>query len=144
MNAEFVVADSFHGFCFSLIFNKPFFAVINRARGSSRFDTLSKLMGVEDRLIENFTDLNSITKEKALNIDYEKINARMSQEITRSKEWLHNALFSDREIKQLSSEILNGKDLYLQKKAIKSLHDKITELEKELEAISKSINSNTK
>ena len=136
MNAEFVIADSFHGFCFSLIFNKPFYAVVNRTRGSSRFDTLSKLLGVEDRLIESFSDAVK-NREETLQVDYTVINERMQKEIIRSKQWLHNALFSERKHKNISTEILNGKELYMQKKTIKSLSEKIAELEKRLESLTK-------
>lgn len=52
-DAEFVVTDSFHGTVFALIFEKPFIAIANHDRGSARFESLLRLVGMEDRLIFN-------------------------------------------------------------------------------------------
>lgn len=38
--SEFVITDSYHGFVFSIIFNKPFLLIKNKFRGTSRFDSL--------------------------------------------------------------------------------------------------------
>ena len=50
-DAEFVITDSFHACVFSIIFNKPFFAVGNPGRGLSRFKSLLAMFGLDDRLI---------------------------------------------------------------------------------------------
>ena len=47
LNAQCVVTDSFHGVAFSLIFGKPFVAIVNNHGGCSRFDTLIKTFGLE-------------------------------------------------------------------------------------------------
>ena len=47
LNAQCVVTDSFHGVAFSLIFGKPFVAIVNSSAGCSRFDTLIKLFNLE-------------------------------------------------------------------------------------------------
>ena len=47
LNAQCVVTDSFHGVAFSLIFGKPFVAIVNNHGGCSRFDTLIKLFDLE-------------------------------------------------------------------------------------------------
>lgn len=54
--ADFVVTDSFHGCVFSIIFGKPFVAITNNRRGSSRFHSLFKLLGLEDHLISDIHD----------------------------------------------------------------------------------------
>ena len=56
-NAEFVVTDSFHGCIFSIIFEKPFVALINKKRGAARFYSLLNLFGCENRLITNKLDV---------------------------------------------------------------------------------------
>uniref|UniRef100_UPI004056B907 polysaccharide pyruvyl transferase family protein n=1 Tax=Alistipes sp. TaxID=1872444 RepID=UPI004056B907 len=61
-DAQYVITDSFHGSVFSIIFNKPFIALGNRARGMSRFNSLLKIFGLKDRLID-------YTKNKALPLD---------------------------------------------------------------------------
>ena len=51
-NASMICSDSFHCIVFSIIFNKPFIAYARQGRGnnmSSRFDTLLKKFGFENR-----------------------------------------------------------------------------------------------
>lgn len=72
MDAEFVVCDSFHGMVFSIIFNKPFIVIANPKRGLSRFSSLLKLYGLENRIMSEFG--NNITVIDK-NIDWETINA---------------------------------------------------------------------
>ena len=75
-DADFVVTDSFHGTVFAIIFNKPFICIGNRERGLSRFTSLLKIFGLENRLVfspEEFSD-------KLLeDIDYEKVNSIKKQ-----------------------------------------------------------------
>lgn len=70
-DANFVVTDSFHGTVFSIIFNKPFICIANEERGLSRFTSLLKIFGLEDRLIFSPDEFS----ENLLNtVDYEKVN----------------------------------------------------------------------
>jgi hypothetical protein len=72
LKADFVIADSFHGIVFSIIFNKNFIAIGNKERGLSRFKSLLKLFSLEDRLVEEEGELpENLLFDK---IDYEKIN----------------------------------------------------------------------
>lgn len=71
-DASFVITDSFHGTVFSIIFNKPFVCIANKERGLSRFTSLLKIFGLEDRLIFSSQDLSEKIFE---NIDYDKLNA---------------------------------------------------------------------
>ena len=50
-DAEFVVTDSFHACVFSILFGKQFLVVGNESRGLSRFNSLLKMFGLEDRLV---------------------------------------------------------------------------------------------
>lgn len=52
MDAEMTIVDSFHGMVFSIIFNKPFWAIGNASRGMSRFTSLLKMFHLEDRLLD--------------------------------------------------------------------------------------------
>lgn len=75
-DADFVVTDSFHGTVFAIIFNKPFICIGNRERGLSRFTSLLKIFGLENRLIfspEDFSD------ELLEDIDYGKVNSVKKQ-----------------------------------------------------------------
>lgn len=60
MDAEMTIVDSFHGMVFSIIFNKPFWAIGNVSRGMSRFTSLLKMFHLEDRLLgaDNLDDVD--------------------------------------------------------------------------------------
>ena len=60
MDAEYVITDSFHGCVFSIIFNKPFWAIGNIGRGMARFTSLLAMFGLEDRML---TDLCGIEED---------------------------------------------------------------------------------
>ena len=67
-DADYIVTDSFHGSIFSIIFQKPFNAIINSKRGENRFRSLLSLFDLEDRLISE--DIDSFSTE---DIDWSKI-----------------------------------------------------------------------
>lgn len=77
-DAEFVITDSFHACVFSIIFNKPFFAVGNAGRGLSRFKSLLGMFGLADRLLppgaEHVTDsqLDAVIRWEDVNLKLEK------------------------------------------------------------------------
>lgn len=74
LKADFIIADSFHGIVFSILFNKNFIAIGNRDRGLARFKSLLKLFNLEDRLIEEEEEKlpENLLFDK---IDYEKVNS---------------------------------------------------------------------
>jgi polysaccharide pyruvyl transferase WcaK-like protein len=59
-NSKAVITDSFHGTLFSIIFEKPFIAYLNKKRGSIRFLSLIKTFNLSQRIIgqENFEKVN--------------------------------------------------------------------------------------
>lgn len=78
-NADFVVTDSFHGCVFSIIFGKPFIAILNVARGSARFFSLLQMLDLSERLLDEATlnktestmaKVDSLIKNE---MDFEKI-----------------------------------------------------------------------
>ena len=71
MQADTVITDSFHACAFSIIFNKPFVVLGNKNRGMSRFTSLLKLFGLEDRLVESMDEI-----EKLGEIDWTQVNAK--------------------------------------------------------------------
>lgn len=46
-DAKFVYTDSYHGFLFSVIFEKPYYVSINVNRGASRFLSVTEMLGIE-------------------------------------------------------------------------------------------------
>ena len=57
--AKFVVTDSFHGTCMSIVFRKPFVVFGNEERGLNRFLSLLRLFGMENRLIVKSSEFNN-------------------------------------------------------------------------------------
>ena len=55
-----VCTDSFHGMVFSIIFRRSFVVSINHQEGSARFTSLLKLLHLENRIVDNNTDLSSL------------------------------------------------------------------------------------
>lgn len=88
-DAKFVVADSFHGIVFSILFNVPFLAIGNKERGLTRFTSLLRMFKLEDRLITDLTDFDAdefLKKE----VDWEKVNKILEGERKKAKEFLIN------------------------------------------------------
>ena len=56
-DAELVVTDSFHACVFSILFMKPFVVVANVDRGASRFTSLLKMFGLENRMVSSVEDI---------------------------------------------------------------------------------------
>ena len=94
INAKFIITDSFHGTCFSLIFNKQFISIKNRNR--KRFDTLQELFKnhvpflpiydhVKDAQVENINNTD---------IDYTNINIILNECCAKSNYLLKQALAS--------------------------------------------------
>lgn len=93
INSDMVIADSFHGICMAIIMKKNFIAISNAKRGNERFFSVLKLVGLENRLIDNSEQLN---KRSALwsDINYNSVYEHLNIERERSLKWLKDAVFS--------------------------------------------------
>lgn len=60
MYANYIVTDSYHGFVFSLIFNKPVKVICNIHGGTSRFKSLQESFGIKDL---DCIDWDSVNKQ---------------------------------------------------------------------------------
>ena len=58
-DSSFVITDSFHGCVFSIIFHKPFVAIINNHRGAARFISLANMFDLHNHLLFNIKDYDS-------------------------------------------------------------------------------------
>lgn len=86
-NSEYVVTDSYHGTCFSIIFKKRFTAFV--ARQSDRFETFAEF-GLDDRVFGTVPDLPD---EKALAaVDFTKADTLLCEMRKKSLDYLKNAL----------------------------------------------------
>lgn len=93
-NADFVFTDSFHGCIFSSIFESNFvlfkrFSDNDKDSENSRVYTLTKLLGVEERLIDA-SNIDLIDKLKP--IDFNNVKNVIELQSNKSKKWLLNIL----------------------------------------------------
>ncbi len=89
-NADYVVTDSFHGVCFSILFRKEFACLVNKQRGKSRFDTLFGLLGLEDRAFDELDDLLDSDLSKVIN--YAPVFDKIDNDVEFSSKWLKREL----------------------------------------------------
>lgn len=73
MDANMVITDSYHGLVFSLIFNKPFWIIVNKGRGEARFNSILNLFDLKSRIID-LKNWNHIDWKEP--IDWSKINGK--------------------------------------------------------------------
>lgn len=75
-NSKFIVTDSFHGMVFAIIFEKDFIVVLNEERGTERFLSLLKQLGLEQHAIDSSQQHNLISNLK--NIDYYAVSTKLN------------------------------------------------------------------
>lgn len=90
-NAEYVLTDSYHGLCFSIIFHKNFICFGNVKRGMSRFETLLSITELSEHLLMDLK-LENIDHLLSVRIDYEMVERKLESERVRSLKWLKDAL----------------------------------------------------
>ena len=76
-DADFVITDSFHGTVFSILNQKPFLSLVNKSRGASRFESLLKKIGLQDRLIYDINDVKELNLKKE--IDYASVLLKLNE-----------------------------------------------------------------
>jgi hypothetical protein len=87
MDAEMVITDSFHGCVFAILFNKPFWVIVNEDRGRERFDSLLKMFDLQDRIITQGQQ-----PEWDRKIDWKQVNAIHQEMKRRSLDFLELSL----------------------------------------------------
>ncbi|MEE1289988.1 MAG: polysaccharide pyruvyl transferase family protein, partial [Spirochaetota bacterium] len=98
INAKFVITDSYHGTCFSILFNKDFITIGNKIRGLTRFKMVLGLTKLENRFV--FEPAEIIENEKLLEpINYDYANKVLNIEIEKTRKWLLNALAAPKKIR---------------------------------------------
>ena len=90
-NASFVVSDSFHASCFSIIFHKQF-VTIDEFNNDARFHALADLTGLHNHFVK-MNDFNYSNIEKYKNvIDWNIVDERINKEREKSLNWLNENL----------------------------------------------------
>lgn len=92
-NSDFVITDSFHGLCFSLIFQKNFLIIFDKDcwRGNTRFDSLLSLLHLTDRIVYSLEDM--VQALALADIDYSTVNVALQQEKEKSIQWLTDTIY---------------------------------------------------
>lgn len=91
INAKFVLTNSFHGACFSLIFNKAWAAFVLDGQTDSRFDTIAQLSHQENRIFYNVDEMYQ-ADYLFDGVDFSYYNSSIQEKIKASILWLKNAL----------------------------------------------------
>ena len=89
-DAKFVVVDSFHGMVFSILFKKPFVAIVNKDRGAERFETLASVLGLESRLIYDLENVDASLFDEQIN--YSIVDEKLAAFRKSSADFLLEAL----------------------------------------------------
>ena len=89
-NSDFVFTDSFHGTCFSLIYEKEFVSIKNKDRGEARFNSLIELFGIENDHVE-IEDIKNIPHFHPV-INFTNLKRRIGRLKKDSLDWLLNAI----------------------------------------------------
>lgn len=105
MNAEFIITDSFHGTCFSLIFNKKYISLKNRNR--RRFDTLINLLKKDINYIPIFDKIADAYDSSVKTVDYNFAGINKILDICRreSNDLLNNSLVQAPKTNEDSTDI---------------------------------------
>ncbi len=97
-DSDFIITDSFHGTCFSIIFEKQFISVKNR--GITRMESLTNLFGLENYLIPSKFDVTEdLLDQYTRPIDWDLVGAKKKQLIKQSSDWLE-AQINGRKVKE--------------------------------------------
>lgn len=79
-DCTYFITDSFHGTAFALNFNKQFIEILPNNKTGSRNQSILRLTGLENRIIQNFDDFSLINDE----IYYDKVNSIIENERRKS------------------------------------------------------------
>lgn len=136
-NSDYVLTDSFHGICFSIIFEKSFFAVKNKARGEARYEIFSDL-NLNNRLFDSFSDIETANFEKSIN--YVEAKRKIKPISEKAIAWLKNSIEARKATptyidRMYDTLMLSKQKDYYNEVAIDKLKKKCDSLEKKLDSI---------
>lgn len=86
-NSKLVLSTSFHGIAFAIIFNKPFYTIPHKTRGSRMVDLLT-LLELNERIIYKNDELTNIKFE----LNYSRTNQILKKQREESLKYLKEAL----------------------------------------------------
>lgn len=144
-NSRLVITDSYHGTCFSIIFQKQFIGIANELRGAGRFRELFTRLQLKDVLffkddLENLDRINLNIQS----IDYGKVVPIIEQERKCSVKWLIESIEFRDHLKICPEEYIYERINQSQKKAEKysqNLNNEIKSLRCEMNDLESKINN---
>ncbi len=77
-SSEFIITDSFHVCCFSIMFRKPFLVYITKKSVSTRITSLLNELGLANRIVYNSNELN-LNESWQLPIDFDKVYTKLEK-----------------------------------------------------------------
>ena len=89
-HSKMIITDSYHGLCFSIIFNKDFLCILNVLRGKSRFESLARQLGLPHKNFVEEKDITLINNLKTIN--YYPIIQTLNANRTKDRELLKKVL----------------------------------------------------
>ena len=139
---SYLVTDSHHGACMGIIYKRPYVAITNASRGITRFETVAKSLGLEDRVLyspEQAFENKAIHKP----IDYDKVVQKIEIEKKRALAWLEDAFAKKTEVASETVNTVKAKMLVLES----HLRNTVNDYERRIQAnniknVSNSVNNN--
>ena len=91
LNAKYIVTNSFHGVCFSIIFHKPFVVINDIERGAARLVSILNLFHITERMVYK-NNRNRIQELLLRPIDWYVIDEICEEMKRKSLSWLSMAV----------------------------------------------------
>ena len=88
MDTSLVVTDSYHGCVFSIIFEKPFYVILNEERGTARIMSLLKIFNLTERIIHSKEEIITLNND----INWENVREIKKRWLVKSLDFLQKAL----------------------------------------------------
>lgn len=90
-NAKFVITNSFHGLCFSIIMEKNFL-ISNPLGSANRIESLLSSLGLSERRVVDSSSDSKISHSLSENIDYEAVTPKVERARQYSLAYLEEAI----------------------------------------------------
>ena len=97
-NSLYVITDSFHCVCLSLIYHKNFIFIKGDATektGLQRVTSLLNKVGLLNHIVENAKEALSFVENNEFNIDFGKVEELLAPYRLQSRNWLRKALMDE-------------------------------------------------
>ena len=94
-NAEFVVTDSFHAVCFSIIYNRPFIYLLKNGELYPRLKNVFQHYKIDAAVVTEDNYKEILAESSLFSIDFEYANQQMQRDAVYFKEWLLKALHTE-------------------------------------------------